>query len=54
MRAVLAKLAGVLDDITMRQLNYEVDEYKRAPSEVVRTFLEPRSLLLGTELISGG
>jgi len=53
LRPVLARLAGVLNDVTMRQLNYEVDEHKRAPREVARQFLVSRNLS-ETQLISGG
>jgi glycine betaine/choline ABC-type transport system substrate-binding protein len=43
-RAALDSLAGVLDDATMRRLNYEVDGRKRSVAEVVREFLSgPRA-----------
>jgi len=37
--AALDSLAGVLDDATMRRLNYEVDGRKRRVEDVVREFL---------------
>ena len=43
---VLAKLAGVLDDATMQQMNYGVDENKRTPGSVARSFLEQHPRLL--------
>ena len=45
LQAVLGQLTGVLDDSTMQQMNYEVDERKRKPGDVVRTFLESRNLV---------
>jgi glycine betaine/choline ABC-type transport system substrate-binding protein len=44
LRGVLARLAGVLDNATMRRLNYEVDEKKRATVDVAKKFLESRGL----------
>ena len=38
-RAALESLAGILDDATMRRLNYEVDGRKRRVEDVVREFL---------------
>src|SRR6266849_1042504 len=38
-RAALDALANILDDDTMRRMNYEVDGRKRAVAEVVREFL---------------
>ena len=38
-RAALDSLGGILDDATMRRLNYEVDGKKRQVAEVVREFL---------------
>ncbi len=38
-RAALDSLAGVLDDASMRRLNYEVDGRKRRVEDVVREFL---------------
>lgn len=40
LRDVLNTLAGALDDATMQQMNYDVDEGKRSPSDIARTFLE--------------
>jgi osmoprotectant transport system permease protein len=45
LRPVLGRLAGLLDDATMQRLNFDVDEKKRSPSEVVRGFLESRGLV---------
>ena len=39
LRDALNVLVGVLDDATMQRLNYEVDENKRDPAAVVRSFL---------------
>ncbi|HHX74302.1 MAG TPA: glycine/betaine ABC transporter substrate-binding protein, partial [Firmicutes bacterium] len=36
---ILNKLAGKIDDATMAQLNYEVDENKKDPSAVAKQFL---------------
>jgi len=38
-RAALDSLSGILDDATMRRLNYEVDGRKRRVEDVVREFL---------------
>jgi len=38
-RTALESLAGILDDATMRRLNYEVDGRKRRVEDVVREFL---------------
>lgn len=35
----LAPLAGILDNVTMQRLNYQVDEEKRTAAEVAREFL---------------
>jgi osmoprotectant transport system permease protein len=45
LRDVLDRLAGVLDDVTMQRLNFEVDEKKRRPREVARRFLAKRRLI---------
>jgi osmoprotectant transport system permease protein len=42
---VLKRLAGQIDDQTMRRLNYEVTVNKRSETEVVREFLEQKGLL---------
>ncbi len=42
---VLGRLAGLLDDESMQQLNYQVDEEKRAPADVARDFLQSRNLV---------
>lgn len=44
-RDALAPLAGVLDDVTMQQLNYLVDEEKQDPTDVARDFLMTKDLL---------
>jgi len=41
-RAALESLANVIDDATMRRLNYEVDGRKRRVEDVVRKFLQTR------------
>ncbi len=48
LRQVLSLLASAIDDETMRQLNYEVDERKHLPRDVARAFLLARGLLSGT------
>ena len=45
LREVLALLGGILDDAAMQQLNYAVDEQKRAPADVAREFLQSKGLL---------
>ncbi len=40
LREVFELLAGRLDDATMQRLNFEVDEKKRRPYDVVREFLK--------------
>jgi osmoprotectant transport system permease protein len=52
--AALERLSGGLDDATMRRLNFEVDEKKRAPESVAREFLAGRGLLGGNTTASGG
>jgi glycine betaine/choline ABC-type transport system substrate-binding protein len=44
-RQVLGQLSGLLDDITMQRLNYEVDGKKRIPQEVAHEFLKTHNLL---------
>jgi glycine betaine/choline ABC-type transport system substrate-binding protein len=41
----LGLLAGKLDDAVMQELNFEVDEKKRTPSDVAREFLDSNHLL---------
>jgi osmoprotectant transport system permease protein len=43
--AALERLSGRLDDATMRRLNFEVNQKKRAPEKVAREFLESLGLL---------
>ncbi|MBD3232305.1 MAG: ABC transporter permease subunit [candidate division Zixibacteria bacterium] len=45
LETALKVLAGILNDKTMQELNYEVDEEKRQPSEVARDFLKERDLI---------
>lgn len=45
LREVLNVLAGNLDDATMQQLNYQVDEGKLAPSDVARRFLRSTGIV---------
>ncbi len=42
---VLAELAGVIDEATMTQLNYQVDELKQEPRAVAEEFLVSLELL---------
>lgn len=45
LREELNKLSGLLDNDTIVELNYQVDELKRPPREVAREFLQQRNLL---------
>lgn len=45
LREELAKLSGLIDNDTIVELNYQVDELKRPPAEVAREFLQQRNLL---------
>ncbi len=45
LREALAPLGALIDNGTMRGLNYEVDEKKRAVAEVVREFLHSKKIL---------
>nr|WP_162990873.1 glycine betaine ABC transporter substrate-binding protein [Maliibacterium massiliense] len=40
-------LCGVIDDDTMKELNYQVDELHREPRDVAHEFLQQKGLLLG-------
>lgn len=42
---VLNKLAGKIDDATMAQLNFEVDEEKKDPSAVAKQFLQDNGFI---------
>ncbi len=42
---ILNKLAGKIDDSTMAQLNYEVDENKKDPAAVAKQFLQENGLI---------
>ncbi len=46
-RDALTPLLGLLDDLTMQGLNYEVDGKKRSPRHVARGFLKSHNLLHG-------
>lgn len=46
LRQVLNLLAGAINNETMQQLNYEVDENKRSPKEVAREFLVTKGFLI--------
>ena len=48
LRSVLGMLAGVLDDATMRRLNYDVDQNGKRPEAVAREFLIAAGLLQET------
>lgn len=41
----LSLLAGRLDNRTMQDLNFEVDEKRKSPAEVAREFLEKKGLM---------
>ncbi len=45
LEGVLKKMTGLLDDKTMRSLNYQVDEEHRTPEKVARDFLKRKGLL---------
>jgi glycine betaine/choline ABC-type transport system substrate-binding protein len=45
LREALAPLGSLVDNGTMMRLNYEVDENKRAVSEVVREFLRSQKIM---------
>ena len=45
LKGILNKLAGKIDNKTMAQLNYEVDEKGRQASDVAREFLQKSGLL---------
>ena len=45
LREALAPLGSLIDNGTMMGLNYEVDEKKRAVSEVVREFLRSKKII---------
>jgi len=45
LREILGKLAGKIDDQTMAQLNYEVDEKQRSAAEVAKNFLTKHGLV---------
>lgn len=44
-RQALAPLAGLIDNTTMRQLNYQVDVGHKTPAEVAKQFLVQKGLL---------
>lgn len=43
--SALAPLAGIIDDQTMQQLNYQVDVAHQSPDQVAKTFLLQKKLL---------
>jgi len=45
LEAVLDQLTGILDDDTMRDLNYQVDVLKMNPRDVAIEFLESKGLI---------
>ncbi len=45
LKGILGKLAERIDDATMAQLNYEVDEKERAAAEVAKDFLQKQGLI---------
>ncbi len=45
LREALALLGGLIDDATMRRLNFQVDEKRENPAEVARGFLRGQQLL---------
>jgi glycine betaine/choline ABC-type transport system substrate-binding protein len=45
LRTVLAPLTDLLDDETMRALNWQVDGEKKSPRTVAREFLRAKDLL---------
>ncbi len=45
---ILGKLNNILDETTMRRLNYEVDGYQHLPANVAREFLLKKKLLRPT------
>ena len=44
---VLLQIAGIIDNSTMQQLNYAVDEKKQPPEEVARKYLRETDLISG-------
>lgn len=45
LRTVFASLGGILDDNTMQDLNYEVDEKRKSARDVARQFLVSRGII---------
>ena len=45
LKGILNKLAGKIDDATMAQLNYEVDEKGRSAADVAKEFLQKQGLI---------
>jgi glycine betaine/choline ABC-type transport system substrate-binding protein len=45
LRGALAPLDGLIDDATMRRLNFRVDERGESPADVARGFLRSQQLL---------
>jgi glycine betaine/choline ABC-type transport system substrate-binding protein len=49
--AILAPLSDLLDDQTMRVLNWQVDGEKKSPLAVARDFLLSKNLLAANETV---
>lgn len=47
LRAVLGRLAGLIDNKTMQRMNFAVDKEERRPADVAREFLGSRGLIPG-------
>jgi len=47
LEGLLNQLAGTIDDETMAQMNYQVDEEGAQPQDVARTFLEEQGIIGG-------
>lgn len=48
LRSILNQLAGILDNDIMRNLNYQVDQLHKNPSEVARRFLKSKGFQTST------
>jgi glycine betaine/choline ABC-type transport system substrate-binding protein len=48
MGEILGRLEGMIDDVTMLELNHQVDVNGKLPAEVVRDFL------VGADLLKNG
>jgi len=45
LEGILDKLAGVIDDSTMQELNCQVDEEGKKPEKVSKEFLKAKGLI---------